>query len=154
MYNAFIYPYHSYALPVCRGSAPYCYVNPILVFQKRSIRASSKSPYFSHTNVICAKLGFVKTDVLFEYIVLQLMHKIYYNNAPLCLLDLFIKSFTIHNHLTRNVPVNFHVNYSRAKLYSNSFVNTGIHLRNELDLNDRLIISINLFQKKVLLTLH
>ena len=68
----------------------------------------------------------------------------FYNNTPLCLLDLFTKSVTVHSHLTRNVTVNFHVNYSR----------TGIRLWNELDVNDRLIMSFNPYKKKVLLSLH
>ena len=54
------------------------------------------------------------------------MHKISYNNAPLCLFDLFTNSVTVPSHLIRNVTVHFHVNYSRTKLFNNSFVNTGI----------------------------
>ena len=79
-------------------SAPHCYINPILVLQKNSIRTVLKSPNLFHTDVICAKYGFVKIDVLFKYIVLQLMHKIYYKNAPVCLFDLFTKSFTDRSH--------------------------------------------------------
>ena len=70
MYNAFIDSYLIYALPVW-GSAPTCYVNPILVLQKRSIRAVSKSPYLSHTDIICSKYGFIEIDLSFKYFVLQ-----------------------------------------------------------------------------------
>ena len=83
MYYTFIYPYLIYVPPLL-GSVPTCYVNSILVLKKRSIRAASKSSYLSRTDVICAKCGFVKIDMLFKYTVLQLMHKICYNNTSLC----------------------------------------------------------------------
>ena len=42
------------------------YLNSILVLQIRSIRDISKSPYLPHTDVMCAKYGFVKIDRLWK----------------------------------------------------------------------------------------
>jgi hypothetical protein len=152
MYYAYIYPYIVYALPVW-GSAPACYVQPITMLQKTAIRVVTKSHYLSHTDLLCTNYRFIMLNVLYNFLVLQLMHKIYYCNAPNCLINLFARSRNVHNHLTRNMSLNFFTIFSRTALYINSFVPSGIRLWNRLNVDYRLIVSFRKYKKTILQSL-
>ena len=121
IYQSLIHPYLTYGLAAW-GQACKNYLNKILILQKRALRMM----YFAH-RCDCAIPFFIDANALpitFLYYesVLNLMHDINNNNAPLNIVHLSEKTSGIHSYYTRSsTSGKFYVKSSRLAIQKHFF---------------------------------
>ena len=99
LYHTLVYPYISYCSTVWTSTYP-TNLNRIYLFQKRAVRAVTKSDYLAHSAPLFSRLNVLDIYQVNSFHVGKFMYK--YQNCllPSIFLDLFQTSSQIHNYNT------------------------------------------------------
>ena len=132
IYRSLIEPYISYGLTAW-GQAANCYLNKVLILQKRALRLIYFSDCRAHAIPLFVSASILPLNLLFFKYMAILMHDVANHCAPSKITDLFIRSDFIHSHYTRFSAVgNFHVQGSRTNQQLLSFSRTGTRIWNKI----------------------
>ena len=96
IYNSLIGPYLSYAIAVW-GSADKCYINKILILQKRALRFVYFAKPRDHAIPFFLDAGILPISFLYYENICILMHDVRHERAPRNITDLFIDTKSIHS---------------------------------------------------------
>ena len=99
LYNAFILPHITYGLEVW-GAAHKTHLNPILVLQKRIVRAITFKHFRHHADPLFYELRILDVYKEYNYLIGLFMHDLLNNNLPHLIIDYV--SFLSHSYNTRN----------------------------------------------------
>ena len=101
IYNFLIGPYLSYAIAVW-GSADKCYINKILILQKRALRFIYFAKLRDHATPFFLDASILPISFLYYENICILMHDVRHERAPRNITDLFIDTKSIHSCNTRS----------------------------------------------------
>ena len=149
IYRSLILPYVSYGLTVW-GLASKCYINKILILQKRALRFIYFSQLKEHAVPLFIEADSLPVNFLHYEAVCCRMHDIQNEIAPKNILDLFTHTSSIHTYRTRSSTSNeFYIKQSRLEIQKNAFSRVGAKVWNEIPVSVR-----NLNKKKFKQKLH
>ena len=103
LYYTLIYPYLTYCLLIW-GKAPSCYLNKIVLLQKKAIRIITNSERLAHTEPLFKQLHLIAFPDLLTYWCLLFIYKYKNNLLPQCM----------YNELTIELNLNINDNNHRA----------------------------------------
>ena len=125
IYRSLIEPYISYAAN--------CYLNKVLILQKRALRLIYFSDCRAHAIPLFLSSSILPLNLLFFKYMAILMHDVANHCAPSKITDLFIHSDLIHSHYTRfSAAGNCHIQGSRINQQLLSFSRTGTRIWNKI----------------------
>ena len=102
LYHTYIYPYLILYCIEVWGIAPKCYLNHILLIQKKIVRIIRYTHYLAHTEIIFKKLGILPIENIFIERVEVSMFKCENGLLPPVMAELYLRNNEIHNYETRN----------------------------------------------------
>ena len=100
LYNAFIYPYFTYCIPVW-GNTCESYLKPLFNLQKRAVRIIANAEFRAHTDPLFKNLKILNVTRLHTYFVQLFVYNYNHNLLPDMFRDFFIQNSSIHNYPTR-----------------------------------------------------
>ena len=100
MYNAFIYPYFNYCIPVW-GNTYKSYLDSLVKLQKRGVRTIIGAPRYEHTDPIFKQLKIISLTKLYIYAVQLFVFEYNRNCLPPIFFDFYIRNDAIHGYSTR-----------------------------------------------------
>lgn len=124
LYNAFIYPYLNYCIPVW-GSACKTYIEPLINIQKRAIRLIKGARKFDHTDPIFRELKILKITEIYVYALQLILYKYHHNLLPDIFEGFFVSNDAIHTHLTRQAHL-LHVPIFKSQQAFAALRKTGV----------------------------
>ena len=149
IYKSLILPHVSYGLTVW-GMASKCYVNKILILQKRALRFINFFHFKEHAVPLFIEADSLPVDFLHYEAVCCRMYDIQNGIAPKNILDLFTHTSSIHTYRTRSTTSNaFYIKQSRLEIQKNAFSRVGAKVWNGIPVSVR-----NLNKKKLKQALH
>ena len=77
-------------------------VKKLEVLQKKALRIIANAPYNAHTTPICANLGIMKMQDIYELQLARFIYSLYNNQVPKPLKTFFSLNSDIHQYNTRN----------------------------------------------------
>ena len=148
LYTSFVYPYLTYCIEVW-GSAPRCYIDPIVKLQKRCCRIITKSPPRSASLPLFQQLNILPFPALYEYSVLLFMNRHHRNLLPKALCQMFQPRNNQHSMTTRQIG-HLAIPRFRSKKSQTFISYTGVKLWNSLIGNYQIVTSIKKFKSDVI----
>ena len=116
IYKSLILPHVSYGLTVW-GMASKCYINKILILQKRALRFINYSHLKEHAVPLFIEVDSLPVNFLHYEAVCCRMYGIQNGIAPKNILDLFTHTSSIHTYRTRSSTSNaFYIKQSRLEI--------------------------------------
>ena len=100
LYNAFIYPYLTYCIPVW-GNTCVTYLDPLVKAQKRAIRVIAGVKRYEHTDPLFRKMKILKTEQIYIYMVQLFMFKQHHTMLPSVFECFFDRNLDFHSYPTR-----------------------------------------------------
>jgi hypothetical protein len=100
LYYSLIYLFLTYALVVW-GNTYASSIDPLLIFQKKTVRLMTFSNFYDHTDPLFIKLNILKMHDLLFYWNAAFMHDFYNGNLPEIFHTFFTSVKEKHNHNTR-----------------------------------------------------
>ena len=101
LYYAFIYSRIQYGIEVY-GSAAKTIINQLYVTQNKLLKVLFNKHYRYHTNNLYRELKLLKSEDIFNSLLLQFVHRTVRNNCPKPFKDYFKTRETVHGFDTRN----------------------------------------------------
>ena len=99
-YNAFIYPYFNYCIPVW-GNTYQSYLQPLIKLQKRAVRIIANAEFRANTAPIFKNLKILNLAKLHTYFVQLFVYNYNHDLLPEIFKDFYVQNSTIHDHFTR-----------------------------------------------------
>lgn len=148
IYRSLIQPYLTYGL-CAWGQAYESHLKKILLLQKKALRLiyfidrkDSALPLFISARIL-------PINYLFSECVVNLLHDVVNNTAPINIQNLFTSVANIHSYNTRaSSSENLYMKHSRTNLLKNSFSRVGVKMWNQIPYETR-NSSRRLFKKSV-----
>ena len=141
LYNAFVYPYINYCIPVW-GNSCKTYLDPLVKIQKRAVRILKGAKKLDHTDPIFKELKIMKISEIYVYTLQLILYKHHHLLLPDIFADFFVSNESIHNHNTRQAHL-LHVPLLRSQPAYSSIRKTGVRSYNYfmgiIDLNVSII---------------
>ena len=101
LYYAFIYSRIQYGIEVF-GSASKTVINQLHVTQNKLLKVLFNKKRRYHTDSLYGELKLLKTEDVFNSLILQFVHQVMKNNCPAPFKDYFKSRETVHGRDTRN----------------------------------------------------
>ena len=108
MYYGLFYPHLCYGI-ILWGSANMTRLKPIIVLQKKAIRAIHHRPPLSHTSTLFQQANILKLSDLHRIECINMMHRLTNSTLPKNLEEFFPLNNTFHQHNTRQALLPHHV---------------------------------------------
>ena len=124
LYNAFIYPYLNYCIPVW-GNTCKSYLEPLVKMQKRVIRLIKGVKKFEHTDPIFKELNLLKINEIYVYSLQLILYKYHHTLLPDIFSGFFVSNDEIHHHHTRQAHL-LHVPIMKSRQAFSSIRKTGV----------------------------
>ena len=147
LYSSLILPYLNYGI-LAWGNTYQCFLDRLLLLQKRSLRTICNSAFRSHTDSLFFNNKILKINDLFQFQLGQFMYNYNNNSLPKNVDTMFPKNQSFHNYPTRRSN-EFHLPLLRTLLAQNTFIYTGPKFWNSLDSNIKDAPSLNSFKSKL-----
>ena len=147
LYSSLILPYLNYGI-LAWGNTYQCFLDRLLLLQKRSLRTICNSAFRSHTDSLFFNNKILKINDLFQFQLGQFMYNYNNNSLPHIFHTMFPKNQSFHNYPTRRSN-EFHLPLLRTLLAQNTFIYTGPKFWNSLDSNIKDAPSLNSFKSKL-----
>ena len=151
IYNTLMLPHLSYCCEIW-GNTFVSRLHDIIILQKRAIRLICNVDCRAHTSPLFKKYRILKFYDLIKFNSCMIMFKASNNLLPKNVQANFIKNKEIHSYGTRNRE-KLHVRNVKSHIKYISVNNQGVKLWNGLDEKIRSCVSLNLFKKRLKISL-
>ena len=131
LYNAFIYPYFTYCIPVW-GNNFQSYLHPLILLQKRAIRTIANAEFRANTAPLFKSLKILNLSKIHVYCVQLFAYKYAHGSLPTIFNTFFTQNSLIHHHFTRQSR-QFHVPLYNCSQAYNSVRCFGVKSFNYFD---------------------
>ena len=147
LYHSFVFPYLIYCTEIWGNSAT-IHLNPIIILQKKCIRAITFSHYLSPSKPLFDSLDILKFESLVIQRISLLMYKYSTGSVPSPIFDLFKKSNEVHTHFTRK-SISLSTPRGKSEERYKTFSFKGVHIWNHISRNVNTCVSYSSFKKLV-----
>ena len=145
IYYAFVYSYLSYGIQFW-GSSTENNLDLLRVSQKACIRKIVNANHLAHTAPIAKYCKILLLDDLYNFAVACNMFNVFYKRICNPIIEMFIKSNSVHDINTRHSDFNFHVPHISVMCRRWFLTVQGPIIWNNLPVNTRLCSSFNKFK--------
>ena len=133
LYSSLILPYLNYC-NIVWGAADKTLLEPLVILQKKAIRAISKVYYLEHTDPLFKSMKLTKLEHIYKLNCLLFIYKCINLNQYTNFKNRLVKKSDLHNYDVRNKNL-YRLPVSRLKKVRQSFLYTGIIEWNGLSLD-------------------
>ena len=147
LYNAFIFPYLIYCVEVW-GNALSTHTQPLIKLQNKIVKIISYPNHPSDKNTLCTHTGVLPFNILVKYRIGLFMYKLFNDDVPLPLRQLYQSNKDIHSHFTRQSH-HFHSMKGNSEFIYRTFVFQSVFIWNKIIQNLNINISFCRFKQSL-----